>query len=76
MSTMRWLVGTMPRSWRIALLRELAWPEFNVTREWLVPDPAAPRGFRITQLPLEECLSAEGMARAMLCLADDARRAM
>ena len=68
MSPIRWLAGSMPRSWRIALLRELAWPEFTVTRDWLVPDPASSIGFRVTQIPLEECLSAEAMARAMLHL--------
>ena len=68
MSPIRWLAGTMPRSWRIALLRELAWPEFTVTREWIEPDPHMISGIRVTQMPLDECLSAEAMARAMLHL--------
>lgn len=58
----------MPRRWRIALLRELAWPEFTVTREWVVSDRMMVSGIRVVQIPLEDTPASEAAARLHLGL--------
>lgn len=43
-----WRIGScLPRSWRIELLKGLAWPEFEITRLWIVDGPMGPEVHRI-----------------------------
>jgi len=64
----RWLVRLMPRRTRIELLEALAWPEFTVTRSWLVSVPATPGGLRVDQIPLADVLAEEEASSAILGL--------
>lgn len=46
------VVKWLPRSWRLALLRALAWPEFEVDRLVAVAGPGTTTGLRVERVPL------------------------
>lgn len=56
----------MPRSWRLAILKAAAWPEFDVRQMRLEPAPDSPIGCKVGFIPLSEVPAADGRDRALM----------
>jgi hypothetical protein len=51
MNVLQWILIRLPRSWRLAILKAAAYPEFVVKREWL---ENGPDGLRVVLIDIDE----------------------
>lgn len=65
MSVLQWIMVRLPRSWRLAILKATAYPEFVVKMEWLENGPDGRLRVVLIDMDEGERRYRQGMAELM-----------